>query len=1597
MEVKRFYGLLLGLVLILGITGSAMGQIAGMVVRVSRPDSGKIVAIDDSIVVEVSNTLSSLPDAVQVRVVQATSASDTITTRAAIDSGGVLATPYTNTTKWSRSVDGTLDATNGVVSSISALSASGVKTYRISFTVQAGNPEKLSNLAVIATVTSGGVATQLHSNSLAPAVAANSSLGLIGNRKPFGIDGERPVITGVNLVYLDAGIRPTSAQMLDDGTASVTTNRGWIPRKLANTTTPFRFGYKAGETMGVNIVLTSATINAVAAGTYAGAVVLVDTLLAPGLADQTKAKIRVPFLASALLSSDTTKSATDTTSTNQMATRHVALSYAGSSIARRAVTVASGAFGNTKSIQAQVFLIDSAGNLSGTSISAATATGVTSALTYLADTVLPVISSVYPDTTGKRFTGLKSITADTMNSSGVLLASQRLGQRPVKWTLSEIADSMTVKVGGRTFVRGSTTTVQASGTDSLDAIAETGSGTFVTGATAAAGSTVNVVLTAVDSVGNASATTTVTGAILDTTKLTFQGQYPTMVNRQGKDTISAATSAAVFTLSESADSIRVTYRKVGAGGVKAVVTTSKGQSGGNPNINLTGTGPQRIDVTTDSLQDQTFYSLQLFGRDLAYNWTVTGPDTLFYNVAYLAPKSDTINVAVKSTSNDTVVADVKGAATGVVLTIAGWDTILKKTAITYNVNGIIVDVWSPDTTMNLAGVHIYGASGVTEQAALVGKVKRATLDNGGWLLGSRDITISDTLAQSGLYVTIRDTVSTVRKSGVSARLVFESRSLSQFKLMAADTSNVPANQPFIVSVQPQDKFGNPTLKQGDAIYASLATYTKPDLTTGNAAGNSLAEVWVQFSSNNADMGVPPGPQRISSTGWTAFQLVAPMTNGRNMIQVREAHEVGGATSTATSLSGSAATSYSATGAVAGTIYVWVTGGSGTVTPPPGGDPTVAKPDTLIVQDYKGPAGSGDQGGFVLVTFKNTAQHASLSQYRIWRQINVSTGYDATTGKITTLTAPVTQWVPWAVVDAVPVMTGAAPITRAVIPTIDPVATPWAITAEMGSKSSESATSTAVGGAQGKVVFSPESVKETLALLGINSILSSDEIANVFGPSYEFQAAILGDQKDLLIGRLDLDALRQVALRIPEGVRAQSAQVRASEATVAAAARAIDDIAPAAVTGETAAINAREVTLTWTASADDRVVGFIPYRGYAAPIAGVQTYDVFRGATDQALVKIASLASGSTTYKDVVSPDLGNNLVYRITATDLDNATSGKLVSVTFAGVGRTPYTSTDGKPAYLMVDPAKAETPLVVDFEDFFVFADSFGMKKGDAGFNPQTDVNDDGVVDFDDFFAFADSFGKSIAPRAAGKLVARATPVSGVNRDAGLNLNLGSERVIAGQQIKLDVSISNAAALKGYGFTLTYDPLKFELVEATAGDQNLLSQGGNTPVFLKNAQPGRIQLANAISGDGSVAGSGNLAQLVFNVKGEFDDIAKFEIAEGILVDGSRLLNPVVTLGALEIQTTPTEFALKQNFPNPFNPETTIKYALADGGNVNLRIYNMVGQVVRTLVNERQSAGRYSIRWDGKDDRGLSVSSGIYFYSLTADKFHNVKKLMLLK
>jgi len=79
---------------------------------------------------------------------------------------------------------------------------------------------------------------------------------------------------------------------------------------------------------------------------------------------------------------------------------------------------------------------------------------------------------------------------------------------------------------------------------------------------------------------------------------------------------------------------------------------------------------------------------------------------------------------------------------------------------------------------------------------------------------------------------------------------------------------------------------------------------------------------------------------------------------------------------------------------------------------------------------------------------------------------------------------------------------------------------------------------------------------------------------------------------------------------------------------------------------------------------------------------------------------------------------------------------------------------------------------------------------------------------------------------------------------------------------------------------------------------------------------------------------------------------------------------------------------LNGNYPNPFNPETSIKFALKEAGNVRIDVFNIKGQHVKTLINEHLEAAHHSVVWDGKDTNGVNVSSGVYFYKNGLSQIH---------
>jgi len=115
-------------------------------------------------------------------------------------------------------------------------------------------------------------------------------------------------------------------------------------------------------------------------------------------------------------------------------------------------------------------------------------------------------------------------------------------------------------------------------------------------------------------------------------------------------------------------------------------------------------------------------------------------------------------------------------------------------------------------------------------------------------------------------------------------------------------------------------------------------------------------------------------------------------------------------------------------------------------------------------------------------------------------------------------------------------------------------------------------------------------------------------------------------------------------------------------------------------------------------------------------------------------------------------------------------------------------------------------------------------------------------------------------------------------------------------------------------------------------------------------------------------------------------------------LDTEHTTELITDIGETDAQCAlPISFALGQNVPNPFNAETHISFSIKEAGEVDLTIYNALGQAVKSLVDGVRTPGNYMVRWDGKDERGMQVSSGVYFYQIATGRYSETKKMVMLR
>jgi hypothetical protein len=274
-----------------------------------------------------------------------------------------------------------------------------------------------------------------------------------------------------------------------------------------------------------------------------------------------------------------------------------------------------------------------------------------------------------------------------------------------------------------------------------------------------------------------------------------------------------------------------------------------------------------------------------------------------------------------------------------------------------------------------------------------------------------------------------------------------------------------------------------------------------------------------------------------------------------------------------------------------------------------------------------------------------------------------------------------------------------------------------------------------------------------------------------------------------------------------------------------------------------------------------------------------------------------------------------------------------------------------------------------IDFKDLMQLVRHLMGRKD---FDMQLDLKEDGEIGVSDLLAFIH------------------LPASKVASEQG---QLHWQPVDNDPQIlAVELGIDNMPAAKGYVLQVNYDSDAAELLGAHETDTGAFA---GHPLLVQR-HSGSVLIA--LDGEDMTPDEkqGSLVQLRFRLKGDATSVP-LDIATAWLFAEDGQLVPVGVPAKFMLAMPPQAFRLMQNVPNPFNPTTTIAFELPEAVDVDVAVYNLVGQRLRTLVSEHKAPGRYQVVWDGKDDSKRDVSSGVYFYRYRAGDFWATRRMLLVR
>ncbi len=426
----------------------------------------------------------------------------------------------------------------------------------------------------------------------------------------------------------------------------------------------------------------------------------------------------------------------------------------------------------------------------------------------------------------------------------------------------------------------------------------------------------------------------------------------------------------------------------------------------------------------------------------------------------------------------------------------------------------------------------------------------------------------------------------------------------------------------------------------------------------------------------------------------------------------------------------------------------------------------------------------------------------------------------------------------------------------------------------------------------------------------------------------------------------------------------------------------DMAAPAAPTNFVALPGHNKVHLTWTNPTGDatfegveiRVVAWGDYPHYATP---APSYPANFGAG----LHVAFATAPAQAYDD--APRAPRDIYYYA------------AFSKDFAGnYSSTILGASDRSTSYWLGD---VTSNGLIDVNDLVPFSATFGLSEGHINFNSLCDFGptDDwsrlgiplpsNTIDFEDLMIFSMNWG-NVTPSGVSPPLASGKPVeelgdlvefeivpAGENEVSIVLKNKAS--TLKGVHLVVDISDGELVAVERGSVFGSVPHLFFGTIPSTSGDADICMSALGVEVPLK--------------------ASGEIARLVLKPSGESAATVRIKAIDLRNLDNEKV--DVVVSDEVEAPFVPTATALMQNFPNPFNPSTTITFDVAKAGNVTIQVYDVSGRLVVALLNAHQEVGRHRVEWNGKNANGSLMPSGIYFYRMRAAGYEVTKKMILVR